>query len=131
MPRIHEEIQSSEGLLAFDHVGVLRHWLVGRQRAEQSNPQHTLHQLKVLAFATRWTCRVCPLPLANGMTLPTISATGFLTVSIPKRRQTSANSSHSMVPVASQTEMNFMGLPSSCRWIRSSMIIPAMLTRLP
>src|SRR5580704_1814533 len=45
-----------------------------------------LHQLTLLAFATRWTCRVCPLPLANGMTLPTISTTGFLTVSIPKRR---------------------------------------------
>jgi hypothetical protein len=44
------------------------------------------HQLTVLAFAIRWTCRVCPLPLANGMTLPTISTTGFLTVSIPKRR---------------------------------------------
>ena len=24
-----------------EHVGVLRHWLVGRQRAEQSDPQHT------------------------------------------------------------------------------------------
>jgi len=43
-------------------------------------------QLTLLAFATRWTCRVCPLPLANGTTLPTISTTGFLTVSIPKRR---------------------------------------------
>jgi len=24
-----------------EHVGVLRHWLVGRQRAEQGDPQHT------------------------------------------------------------------------------------------
>ena len=45
-----------------------------------------LNQLTLLAFVTRWTWRVCPLPLANGMTLPTISTTGFLTVSIPKRR---------------------------------------------
>jgi hypothetical protein len=44
-----------------------------------------VHQLTLLAFGTRWTCRVCPLPLANGMALPTISTTGFLTVSIPKR----------------------------------------------
>ena len=41
---------------------------------------------RLLAFATLWTCRVCPLPLANAMTLPTISITGFLAVSIPKRR---------------------------------------------
>jgi len=44
-------------------------------------------------------------------------------------RQTARIDGH--LPVASQTEMNFMGLPSSCRWIRSSMIMPAMLTRLP
>jgi hypothetical protein len=41
---------------------------------------------RLLAFATLWTCRVCPLPLANAITLPTISITGFLAVSIPKRR---------------------------------------------
>ena len=41
---------------------------------------------RLLAFATRLTCRVCPLPLANAITLPTISITGFLAVSIPKRR---------------------------------------------
>jgi hypothetical protein len=56
----------------------------GSSRISIGSPD--LHQLTLLAFATRWTCRVCPLPLANGMTLPTISTTGFLTVSIPKRR---------------------------------------------
>ena len=44
-------------------------------------PSFRLEGARLLAFATRWTCRVCPLPLANGMTLPTISTTGFLTVS--------------------------------------------------
>ena len=58
-----------------------------RQSREQMDAVGSpdLHQLTLLAFATRWTSRVCPLPLANGMTLPTISTTGFLTVSIPKR----------------------------------------------